>query len=583
MILLRKLSLLLLALLVFSTGCAKCKSDSTSLPRAADARLTALSDILPEYVDGVILIPEITPMQETLDAASRRVTHFNPSVSVLEQQIQRRFGLKLSDSQSWEEAGIRKDGSVLIALTSGRPVVLTYVEDREKFEARIIERIRTYTKIDSPIRTENMGGHDIRVSGTQAGTDIAWFYDGPTVILALPPFNAAEVYLGGAAPTVVNNILTADKESSLAQSQAFKDFRKALGDNYPISVYLNSKRYFEQDDNPDFGFLGSLVEGLASWSKSNAEAAGFATRVDAERFEVRAYLGGDDELLNEARAAYGTKADTDWNGMLTNNTALALRTNIDLAQAYQSFIEGLPDENRRAFQRELAQFGRAYDLDIEEDVIAAFSGYSLITFYGLGGDMTRLLSAFSGNSSAGDILRTLLANAGLMVNINFTDKAKLDTLLNRFAQFGGDHLDRRPLLSEGKEIKEIEVFEPKALNLFPARLFRKDASLTLAAAAIGEGSVHQYMEGTRSEGTLDKSDEFKLGKRFAETEAINGVYINVQNLRQNLRQMPLISGFAGQLQPFHEALLEGGVDDNGFYASFIVDFTEPLTPQEGAN
>lgn len=583
MIFFRKLTLILLALLLFSTGCAKCKSDSTALPRAADARLSALSETLPADVDAAIIIPEIDPMQSTLKAASQRISHYNPQFDQLEQQIVRRFGLRLSEQDSWKEAGLLADGSLLVGLTSGRPVVITFVEDREKFEAKVIERIRTYGKIDSPIRTETIANRQIRVSGEQAGSDIAWYYDGPIVTLALPPFDAMGVYTDGSAATIVSNIAAADKEASLGKSQAFKDFRKALGDHYPVSIYLNSKRYFEREDKANFGALGPIVEGMASWSKSNADAAGFAARVDGERFEVRAYLGGDDELIKEARAAHDKKVDTDWNGMLTTNTALAIRTSFDLHKAYQTFIEGLPDEERRSFRRQLAQFGRAYELDVEEDVIAAFSGNSLITFYGMGGDMTRLLAAFTADAEPIDIIRTLLANAGLLINLHFTDAAKLDTLLNRFAQFGGDHLERRPLLADGKEIKDVEVFEPKALNLFPARLFRKETSLTLAAAAIGENSVHQYLTSARSEGTLDKSEEFALGKRFAQTENLNGVYLNVKNLRSNLRRIPLISGFAGQLQPFHEALIEGGVDDHGFYASFTVDFTEALSPDGDAH
>ena len=576
---LNKLIYIALVFFVFAAGCDRCRSSSDGLERAADARVTTLSTALPDTADAAVVVPDLMQMRTSVDFTLERVSHYQPQIRTIEAQIARELGIRITDEQSWKDSGISTDGSLIVAIVGNRPVVATYVDDRQKFESRLIERVRRFAETETPIRSDTIKGQSFKISGDDPAKDIAWFYRDSMVFLAMPPLDALGAYKAGTAISVISGVADVTPENSLGESESFKAFRRGLGDHFPISLYVHAERYFERPATGPQSGIEAALESLVAWSQSNADAAGIGARADEKRLELRAFVSGDEELLAEARKAYTSEADTDWSGMLTERTVLGIRTGFDLSHAVETYLEGLPDAERRQIQRQMVNIGRAYELDMDEDVIGALSGHSLLVFLGIGGDLSRLMGAVSSGSMP-DIVRTVLSNAGLLVNLHFTDEEKLDLLLERLEEFGEDHLDRRNLLYKGDEIEDIELFEPRMLNIFPARLFHRGDSITLAAAGIGENAAYEYLTSNREDTLLVDSEKYELGKEFADSDGFNGVYLNFDNLRSNIRRIPMASGFAGTLQPLHELLISGGVDDDGFYMSAVMDFTDPLVVEE---
>jgi hypothetical protein len=574
---LRRWSLLAVAFLVLIGGCDRCRSGQDGLTRATDARVTSLSSALPASAQAVILIPDLAEMRETIDITLDRAAHIQPQIRMLEQQMAREVGIRITSEESWREAGINPDGSLMIAILDNRPVLATYIENRQAFESRFIERMRHFTRTESPVRNETVGGRAFKISGDVAGSDFAWFYQDDLVVLAMPPFDAFGVFEQGTATNILTRVAGVTSETSLARDEHFSRFRSGLGDHFPLSVYFNNTYLHRVRQDPG-AQSNDLIQFLASFSHAT-NGAGIAARADADRVEVKAFFVADDEVVALANEAFHSDADTDWSGFLTTNTVFAARTSVDLAKIYEMHMERLPDDERRRIRRAMSQSGRAYQLDIEQDLIGAFSGHTQLTFYGLGGDLTRLMALLSGGSLS-DTLRSLLANAGLVFNAHFADTEKQAALLSKLQEVGGDTLTRRPLIFEGNAVEDVEVFEPRMLNIIPARIFVRGDSLTVSAAAIGENAAYQYLTAQRQEGLLSKHDDFPLGKEFAEASHFNGLYLNVDRLRGQIRRIPMLSGVASQLQPFHELLLTVGTADQGVYARLVVDFSESLEQDE---
>ncbi len=541
--------------------------------------MTNLAGVLPASAKMVIMIPDLSEMRDSVDITLERVSAFQPQIRMFEQQIAREMGIRITDEESWKNSGITPDGSLMVAVVGNRPVVATFVDDREAFESRFIERMRQFTRTDSPVRNETIGGRSFKVSGDQAGSDIAWFYDGNMVVLAMPPFDAFGVFEEGTATNILSNVAAAAGDGSLANDESFQTYRKGMGDRYPVSVYFSGEYLRDVGEGQAQAAGNEIAQFLAAFDAGDG-GAGVGVRANETRLELRSLFVGDEDLIAAAEAAFISDHDVDFSGFLTKNTLLAVRSSFDLEKAYDFYMEQLPDEDRRALRRSLSRTGQAYQIDIEEDVIKAFSGHGVLAFYGVAGDMTRMAAMLGGGGSVGDTIRTVLANAGLVLSTHFADQEKFDNLMAKVTEIGGDDLNQRALVYEGSEVDDVEVLEPRMLNLFPARMFVRGDTLTVAAAGIGENAAYQYLTGDRPEGLLSDSDDFPLGKMFAEADAYNGLYLNFERLRWQIRRVPMVSGFANQLNMFHELLATTGVDEHGIYGSLIVDFTEPLQRDE---
>ncbi len=575
----------LVALVAFSLlavtacdGCNGCSSDDR-LEADADERVTELASRLPATADAAVVIPELRDLPEFLDYVFARAEHFDPDARATENRVNQLMGLRISDIESWDAAGFAPDSSMIFSTVGSRPVMAGFIDDKNAFETHFIGRMRNQTDTGTPIQSNTIGDRDFRESGNPPMSDMAWYYDDSIVVLIFPPLQDLEVFSSGSAASVANKLGSVDDDTSLASTDAFTEFRRGVGDHYPVSLYLHADHYFDRpevnDDNFGMGGLGAIMEGLLEWSRSNAEGTGIGFRAGDQRLELRAFAGGEEELIEEARSAYATDDETDWGGMLTENTTLAARTSFDLSSVVDSYLDRLSDEERQRAERELSLLGQDYGLDFNEDVVGALSGQSLLVFYGVGGDIDSAVQPFmQGRIFNG--LRIAMANSGLLFNLHFSDAEKMERLFDAATEARGELFERRAVVVDGEPVEDIEVFEPGDLSLMPLRLFTSDHSATFATSGIGESAAYQYLTDGREEARLADVEGLSLGNEFAGPDGLNGLYVNFGNIRSNMRNIPFAAGYANAIRMVHELLITAGVDDNGFYLSAQLDFTDSL-------
>ena len=568
-------------LLLSTTACDGCGDDPAEVE--ADERIETLASLLPATSEAAVVVPELEELPDTLDKLFARGEHFNPDIRARERDINQTFGFRITDPESWEAAGFDLDGSAVFSMVGARPVLATYIDDQNAFETTVIGQLRNNFGAGSPIDDQTYGERSFRLSaGEGPANDMAWYVDDSIVVLIMPPFDALDVFETGSASSVANKLGHLDEDATLAKSKAFGEFRRGLGNDYPLSIYFHAERYFEHPDIDEdaIGVTGvdTLAHSLLEWSEANTNGAGLGLRADERRIKVHGFAGADDDVLAEAKEAYATEEDVDWGGMLTENTTLALRTAVDLPATVETYLDNLPDDERRTIERDLAQMGRNHELDINDDVIGAFSGHALVVFYGVGGDISEAVGHLM-NQRFMPGSRAVLQNSGLLANLHFTDEDKKDRLLDHLTGFAGDGINRRALNYDGDDVDDIEIFETAQGSPFdvPIRLYSGDRSVTLGTAGINEGSTYEYLTNRRDEPALVDAEDRELGARFAGSENINGIYLNFNNLQGNIQTIgPPISGFANVLNPLDELLVEAGVDDDGFYTTGEMTFSQLL-------
>ncbi|RAL24770.1 hypothetical protein DL240_00745 [Lujinxingia litoralis] len=569
------LFLLALLALAFAPACDGCKSKD-AIPPSAQARITQLAEHLPATTEAAFIAPQLDKSRQALDLLMRRTETFSPAARMLETQVQREWGLKLNDAESWKRAGITPDGALMIAMVVNRPVIVTYVADRQAFEGTFIERLRQTFEIEEPVRNEKIGDTTLKISGQSGGMELAWQYKGNIAFVTLPAFDAVEALENGTALAISSQIDTTTKETSLASTTGFIAFRDNLAKDSPLSLYVEPNRYLarlEQSPSADAPPYQKALEQVALFSKGNANGTGLAIDVLPTRIQLKSFASGDPELTKQAREAYLSDYKADWANMLTKNTMLGVRTSFDLAGLYQTFINGLPEENQRALRRNLVEWGRNVDVNVEEDIINALSGHSLIAFYGIG---TRQLMGALGQGNAFQQGMRVLSASGLMISAGFSDQRKMESLLDRLAQMATGHAELRPVNYKASPVEDARVLAPANLDMVPARLFQRGDTLTLAAAGMGEDAVYEYLSGKRDEPALKDVEGLDLGARFASADNLNGLYFNFERLRDNFGAMPMIGNVIARLDPLQELLLEVSVEDHGLFATFSLDFVAPL-------
>lgn len=569
----------LLALVVaLAPACNGCSSDHEDAD--ADERIQMLASHLPATSDVVLVVPETGQLPETLDYTMGRLAHFRGDIETLERNINHSLGFRVTDPESWDAAGFDLDGSMMISMIGARPVVAAHIDDENSFRTNVIGRLRQQFDIQTPIESRTFGGRDFQVSGAGMADDMVWYIEGSTVVLVMPPFNAFDVFETGTATAIANKLGDMDPEATLAHSDGFDAFYQSIGSKYPTSLYVDAKRYFDRPAvaNDQVGVAGfdTIVRSLVDWSHDNTDAAGIGFRAGDQRIELHGFAAGDDEVVDQARQALGADDEFDINGLLTENTTVAVRTAVDLNQLLDTYLENLPDDQRRTFQRQLSRADEDSDMDMNDDVLGALSGHSLLVFYGLAGNAGNSLGQFMGGDLFGG-LRTLSNNSGLMAHVQFSDADKMDALLDYTSESVADLIDRRPLEYDGDPVDGFQVIEPAEQELMPLRMVTGERTATLTTAGINEQSAYQYLTDAREEGRLADDDTRPLGAEFATADAINGIYVNFDGLADSIRQFgAAAAGYANVIDALHEVLLTAGVEDDGLHARTQITFSEPL-------
>ncbi|MFU8805271.1 MAG: hypothetical protein ACNA8W_15770 [Bradymonadaceae bacterium] len=567
--------LLLAAVMFLATGCGNCKSSSSeAMPTDSAARAEHLTSQLPTKTEMIVLAGDLEQMQQTLGQAKDRMESFWPMVSLLQKQVQSEFGIDILSSQSWQQAGVAPKGGMVLASVQGRPVLLTYVDDRQAFEKNFVDRLKRTFNIEAPTRAETHEGRQYKLAGTTPSQDIAWFYEGKLAVVAMPAYGTIEGLEGGTALVVASQVARTKKAESLNKDADFQRFYKAMGKEHPVSVYLNAKSYlnsaqFAQSQDQ----LRAPFGLVADWSKENAQGVGFGIKAEQAQVRIQALAITDETVRERANKAQRGASSMDWEHLATSNTFAGLRTSIDFPAFWALYLESMPRENQQLVRRQLKQIGASFEVDVEEDILAAISGNVGIFFYGV--HVPSMMQAMSGDIF--DVLRA----AGVIVSVQFTETEKLDALVEKAQAAGQGLIAVRPLVDGDKNpVESIRVLEIKNVQSTPGALYIKGDTVTFASSALSEEAVHLYLTGARTEGKLKEVEALDLGARFSSAEQFNGFYVNFIRARANIGSaipLPSVQQVLGQLE---ELLIEVEITDDGFLGTATLDMAKPTQAQQ---
>ncbi len=568
---------LLLLLVTVALACDGC--DRNGVDEDAQQRVDELASLIPGTTDVALVAPELGELPGTLDYVFGRADQLQADGELLERNINQSLGFRISDKESWDAAGFDTDGSMIFSMVGARPVLAVHIDDENSFETHVIGRLREQFHAETPIDTQEFGDRSFRVSGAGMADDMAWFYEGSAVVLVMPPFDVFDVFETGTATSVANKMGGMDTEASLAHSDAFGDFRNSIGDEYPVSLYVHAERYLDRPvvDDDQIGVAGfdTIARGMVDWAQGNTKSTGIGFEAGDQTLKLHGFAAGDEEVVNEARQAFATDHDVDWDGLLTENTTVAVRTAVDLSSLLDTYLNNLPDEQRRTIERDISQIGHNHDMDLQEDILQALSGHSLLVFYGLAGGASDAMGQFMAGDVGGG-LQTVSQYSGLAANFHFADADKKADLFDYASEFAGDYIEDRPLKYDGDDIEEIRVLQPADTGLFPLRLFTDDYSATFTTTGINEQSAYEYLTNQREEGRLSDGD-LPLGAEFASSQGVNGIYANFGNLADNMRDLgSAAAAYAGIIDVLEELLITTGVEDDGLHARAQLTFSEPL-------
>lgn len=558
---------LLLAGLVF-VPVLGCKGKTVDkMPETASARLEQMTSQIPASAEFVVQVKDLPQARQDLNNLHNRVGQVMPVARLIQQQIQNDFGVNVLSEEGWSQVGINPAGGFTVAMLQNRPIFLTYVEDRQAFEASVLERTRKTLKIEAPVQAEQVAGQTIKFSSQSPGLDIAWFYKGKLAVVALPPITNTDALKNGTALVVATQLLNLEKKNSVQPTAAYQRFQKALGNDASISAYFNTEalltsQAFENSQKN----LRDGAAAAAEWSKANARGFGMALATKTNQAELKFFLDPTEELAKSAAKATKSSAKVNWESFATDKTLLGLRSSVDFQQLWKGYLESLSDQQRRSLQRDLQLAGKDYGIDIEADIFAGLTGNAALFFYGV--DMAALMTG------AQDDYFQLVRAFGLIAAVQLNKDNKFEGLVQKVNTAAQGLLGlRHPTGEDGAPNQSIQVLEVKNLASTPGSVYIKNDLVAFATSAFDESSVAQYLEGTRKDAKLHDTANLDLGKRFATEKDFNGLYINFVRAADHLGSavpMPIVRQTLSQVE---ELLVSFTVDDKGLFATVTLDLT----------
>ncbi|MFU8807133.1 MAG: hypothetical protein ACNA8W_25215, partial [Bradymonadaceae bacterium] len=492
-----------------------------------------------------------------------------------QEQIQSEVGINILSEQSWQQAGVAPRGGLVLASVQGRPVLLTYVDDRQNFEKNFIDRLKRTFNIEAPTRSEEHEGRQFKLAGTKPSQDLAWFYDGKLAVVTMPAYDTVEGLISGTALVVAGEVARTKKAESLQKNADFQRFYGAMGKDQPVSIYVNPKTYL---NSPQFtqsqGQLRDPVSLFADWSRENAQGLGFGLKTEESQVRLQVLAITDDTLRDRAKKAMGGASAMKWDHLATSNTFAGARMSLDFQTFWDLYLENIPQEDRQLFRRQLKQMGASYEIDVEEDIIAGISGNIGVFFYGV--HVPTIMRAMQG----GDIF-DILKGAGLIVSLQFKDPKKLEALVEKMNAAGQGLFALRSLVDADKNaVESIRVLEVKNVQTTPGAVYIKGDTLTFASAALAEASVHQYLMGTREEPKITDVEALDLGARFASDERFNGLYVNFIRARSNIGNAIPLPSVQQVLSQLEELLVEFEITDDGFLGAATLDMAASVQAKQ---
>ncbi|MGM0556803.1 MAG: hypothetical protein ACQEVA_10535 [Myxococcota bacterium] len=561
------------------TGC----KDKGEMPDSAEARVEQMGNRLPADTELATVVGDLAKMRESITTAKDKLGDTVPMTDLFEEQAKDELGVDMTDPESWKKAGIAPNGGLTLAVVNDRPVFMTYVKDKKKFEKHFADQIKKSYNIEGMPKTEG-GDTKVKVMGKADGDQIAWTYFGELAIVSFPP---ADNFEGEPGPIVdtVETVATTKEENALAQTQGYKDFTKALAKDNALAVYINTGKFLDEDRMKEIeSNTDELGIASAKWIQENVDGAGLGMNVDGNKATVRAWFGFDDETNKTLEAVNKPTSAAPFKNLATQNTLAGLRMSVNWDEFWTLYMDAMPEDERKQFEKQIAQAGQmaGEELDVQKDVIDQLSGNIGVFFYGA--NIGEILNA-RGRGMAGTI-----PHLGLIATVEFKSAEALDKVAKGIIAGSKGAVERRPLqLDDGESADKIEVLAVKNIKESPGQLYIQGTKLAFATSALSEQSMFEYLTGERDEGNLADADNLDLGENFAGEEKYNGLYVNVVRAKNHLMgqkdKNPMIAQMVNPAETFlntvEEMSLTSEITDMGGFMTLTVDMVPGAAEKSG--
>lgn len=559
-------------LLVFAAACdGGCGSATSSktVPKTATARITNMSGHLPPSTQVSFVVGDLEGMRTSLKATRDSLGSAVPMTGLIEQQVKSELGIDIFDAKSWEQSGIAANSGMTLAVVGTRPVLVTYVDDPQKFEKSFTDQLKKSMAVDGMPKSETLRDTQVKVLGSDADS-VAWAYNGKLVAIAFPESDEIKDYASAekveSAADLAAMIATLDAKASLGADAGFKSFQKALANDQAMAIYINPKTVFSDANIGAVGASDQSSKAVVEWAKENISALGLGLNVKDNSIAIRAWAGLPEDDLAKAKAIMTAPAKFPIENFATANTLIALRQSFDMQKMWEFYTqEVLSAEQRAELDEKSSKLGPNANFNLQTDLIANLTGNYALLLYGV--DPNAVQAA--GGDLAGAVMSAPLQTLAILAPIQFKDKAGLDKVVEFLMKEAGE-LATRAAVSEGSD---IEVLTVQGMGASAGRIFLKDNLLVYATSPLSDDAVVQYINGKREEKTLGEGTTLNLGNALATQDAYSGLYLNFLRAQDHLLEQ--MGPAKMMVEPFivklEEASLITELGDEGAYLQLTID------------
>lgn len=549
-------------------GCGGAQKADT-IPATVEARVEQMVSKLPVQTDTAVIAPDLAKMRASLNVVKDRLPDTG-IVQHFQQATQQMFGVDLLDEQSWKNAGIAPDSTAVVAVHRSRLILMMYVENRQAFEKTLVEKAKAAFSIEAVTKTETVGDHTMKILSDSPQLQIAWLYDGKMALVSMPALTGEGALEDGSAKLVLAEVAEAKGDASLYKQPGFQSFKSALLTDYALAGYGNPQSGLESDAAKKEMGDDATAAAVGAWAKENVTFLGAGLRADADKVELKAYVGLNPLIVKALEVAKKPSNAVNWDAFATDKLLLGARVSLNPKDAYSLALNAMGDEQKRTLRRNLKNTGDAWGLDLEADVIDRLAGHVGVFFYGLAGGNPMQLMTARGPEDVANML-------GLMAVLKFQDQATVDHLLAKVLENRADRFTLRPFIHLPDD-PNFKVLAPS--NGAIGNFFIHGDTVVFATTAFGDEAMHKYLTNTRDDQKLSAMD-LNLGKAFAQDDAFTGLYLSSARAMDNLKSILAIGGFGQILAAVEEASLRLDTDDGGGFAHLTIDLAPaPAKPAD---
>lgn len=538
---------------VASMSLMACGTKKGEMPKTADGRVEDFANHLPASVEAMLVSGDLMKMQAAATKITTTLESVSPDVAAGRKEIEKELGITLTDAQSWAQTGINTSGGFAVAPVQGRVVIMTYVEDRLKFDTFMTERAKKALDVTDAPTVEKVGELEVKSMGKEDTKGLSWAHDGKLVIISTSLLEKEGAF-EKSTPKVIEGIVKQDAKASMGSTAEFKRFTKAFGDEYALTTYVNAKAIFASPTfkkELDEAAADPAMKQSMDWLKAYSEMGGLGLSVNGDEIKVSGLYGPTAEYLAKAQALNKDVPASPFGAFANDTTMIGIRTAVNGAMAWDLYKSALPKEQMDQINKGLEEAGKELGVDMEKELIANLSGNFGVFFYGV--DIGAMMGGMNNPQQAIQAL-------SLAIVLEFKDAAKLQALVDKLLT------KVPPGAITAKDVDGAKVYP---IPGDAGSIYIKDKVLAFGTKPVSEESMINAIAGKTTAKKLAESD-LALGKKFGAAEPFNGLYVNVTKITATVSPLlgnnPTLEGF----KKLSEASLSYGVNEHGIVSDLRV-------------